>query len=142
MTFDPDNRVVKLCAQGMDLEGQGNQGAAHQVFMQAWDEATSEVEKFIAAHYVARHQKSVADKLKWDETALQLALQMNDPAIKSALPSLYLNVAKCHEDLNNVKEAKTHYEMALSYADFLPEDGYGNLIRNGILGGLKRVQKE
>lgn len=33
------------------------------------------LKKFAAAHYVARHQNSVADKLKWDETALQIALK-------------------------------------------------------------------
>ena len=59
-------------------------------------------EKFISAHYVARHQENIQDKLKWDETALNLALKINDKNIKGALPSLYLNIAKCHEDLKDL----------------------------------------
>lgn len=64
MEFDPNNNVVKLCAQGMDMEGKGNLEEASKLFFQAWEEATNDFEKFTAAHYVARHQKSAADKLK------------------------------------------------------------------------------
>jgi rifampin ADP-ribosylating transferase len=41
---------------------------ASKLFLQAWNEATNDFEKFIAAHYVARHQQNVPDKLKWLET--------------------------------------------------------------------------
>ncbi len=42
------------------------------LFQQAWNDATNDFEKFLAAHYIARHQKSVSDQLHWLETALQL----------------------------------------------------------------------
>jgi len=61
MEFDPNNNVVKLCAQGMSLEGQGKLEEASKVFTKAWNDATSNFEKFTAAHYVARHQASIAD---------------------------------------------------------------------------------
>ena len=60
------------------VKGKGQKTEALQLFQQAWDRASNDVEKFIAAHYVARHQESVQDKLKWDEIALNLALQVND----------------------------------------------------------------
>src|SRR5690349_24527320 len=98
MTFDHNNKVVQLCVQGMDMEGQGQPKEASELFLQAWSESANDFEKFVAAHYVARHQRTVSDKLKWDQTALQLALNINDNSIDGALPSLYLNIAKCYED--------------------------------------------
>lgn len=141
MDFDPNNHVVKLCAQGMDMEGKGNPEEASRLFLLAWNEATNDFEKFTAAHYVARHQKSIADKLTWDETALQLALKIDHDTVKGTLPSLYLNIAKCYEDLNDIDNARQHYASALSFSDRLPADGYGNMIKGGILKGLERVAK-
>lgn len=140
MQFDSNNKVVKLCATGMDLEGQGKKKEALSLFQQAWDEATNDFEKFTAAHYVARHQESVADKLKWDETALASALKMKDDNVKSALPSLYLNIAKCHENLNDFHNARLNYNLALSFSNLLPDNGYGNMIKGGIMKGIDRVK--
>ena len=77
MPFDPNNKVIQLCAKGMDMEANRKPDEAQALFLQAWDQATNDFEKFTAAHYVARHQKSVEDKLKWDETALALTVQNN-----------------------------------------------------------------
>jgi tetratricopeptide (TPR) repeat protein len=141
MEIDPNNNVVKLCIQGMALEGQGKPEEASKFFIKAWNDAANDFERFTAAHYVARHQKSVADKLEWDETALQLALKINDNSVKDTFPSLYLNIAKCYEDLNDFDNAKTNYELALSFTDALPDNGYGNMIKGGIAKGIKRVTK-
>jgi hypothetical protein len=99
MEFNPNNNVVKLCLQGMDMEEKGKPEEASKLFLQAWNEATNDFEKFISAHYVARHQKNVSDKLEWLETALQFALKINNDTVKSAFPSLYSNIAKCYEDV-------------------------------------------
>jgi rifampin ADP-ribosylating transferase len=117
MEFNPNNNIIKLCIQGMGLEEEGKPGEASRTFLQAWDEATNDFEKFIAAHYVARHQKNVSDKLKWLETALQFALKINDDTVKSAFPSLYSNIAKCYEGLNDPGNAKKNYDLAISFRD-------------------------
>jgi tetratricopeptide (TPR) repeat protein len=140
MQFDTNNKVVKLCAQGMELEGQGRKMEALKLFQQAWDEASNDFEKFTSAHYVARHQENIQNKLKWDEIALNLALKINDENVKGILPSLYLNIGKCHEDLNDLQNAKINYELALSFCNLLPEDGYGNMIKGGIINGLDRIK--
>lgn len=77
MEFSPFNPVIKRCLQGMEMEEKGNPEAAKNLFLQAWEEATNDFEKFIAAHYVARHQKTIADRLNWLETTLQVALKVN-----------------------------------------------------------------
>lgn len=54
-------------------------------------------------------------------------------------PSLYLNIAKCYEDLNDSDNAYSNYQLASSYTNYLADDGYGKMIRSGIEGGLTRT---
>ncbi|CAD5256086.1 MULTISPECIES: rRNA adenine methyltransferase [unclassified Imperialibacter] len=89
MTFDPTNEIVQLCAEGMNLEGQGNGNQAAQLFMCAWHLAKNDYEKFIAAHYVARQQPSVTAKLEWNLAALDAASKVSGDEVKGAYPSLY-----------------------------------------------------
>ncbi len=107
----------------MDLEGKSNPEEASKIFLQAWNEATNDFEKFLAAHYVARHQKNVSDKLKWLETGLQLALKINNDSVNGVFPSLYLNIAKCYEDLSDINNAKKNYELSNSFKDKPSDNG-------------------
>ena len=117
MTFDPENHVVTLCADGMVREGLGEMDKAKSLFEQTWNEASADFEKFTAAHFVARHQ----------------------PDINASYPSLYLNIARCREDLKAISLAESFYKLANEHLDFLPDDGYGKMIRSGILAGIERM---
>src|SRR5215813_7699181 len=123
MEFNPSNNVIKLCVQGMDMEGKGEPEEAKRLFLQAWNESKNEFEKFTAAYYVARHQTNVHDKLKWQETALRFALAVNDESVKAALPSLYSNIAKCYEELNDLDSAKKNYALANSFTGKPSDNG-------------------
>jgi rifampin ADP-ribosylating transferase len=123
MEFNPSNHVIKLCIQGMDLEEKGKPEEAGRIFLQAWNEATNDFEKYMAAYYVARHQEDARDKLKWFEASLEFALKINDVAVASALPSLYLKIAKCHEELGDADIAKKNYELASSFSDKPSDSG-------------------
>jgi len=46
---------------------------------------------------------------------LQLALKINDDAVKGAYPSLYLNIAKCYEALGDHEHAKKNHELSVSF---------------------------
>ena len=142
MEFNQDNKVIQLCAKGMELEGQGKLTEATNYFEEGWNFAGTDLEKFIAAHYVARHQKNISDKLKWDNTALRHALNVEDEGIKEALPSLYLNIGKCYEDLNDLENARSNYQSAFSFATSLPDNGYGNMIKAGINKGFDRIKEK
>lgn len=115
MEFSPNNHIVKLCLQGMGEAEKGKHGEADRLFLQAWNEAADDSEKFIAAHAVARHQKNVTDKLAWLDTALQLAVTINDDTVKSALPFLYTDIAKCYEDLGDMAAAKHNFDIATTF---------------------------
>ena len=107
----------------MAMEDQGKPDEASKLFLQAWDESTDDFEKYIAAYYVARHQETVHDKLKWLETSLQFALKINDITVKSAFPSLYSNIAKCYEELNDPDNAKKNHELAKSFTEKPSDSG-------------------
>src|SRR5436853_5733316 len=117
MEFSPNNHVIKLCIQGMDMEEKGKPEEASRLFTQAWNEATNDLEKFTAAHYVARHQKNLSDRLKWLKTTLQFAQKINNDTVNGAFPSLYSNIAKCYKDLGDLDNAKKNYELAASFKD-------------------------
>jgi hypothetical protein len=123
MEFNPSNNVVRLCIQGMDMEENGNADKAIRLFLQAWDEATDDFEKFIAAHHLTRQQKNVADRLHWHETALQLALKIDSDAVKAAISPLYLDIAKCYEDLGDQNNVKWNHELAVSFTGKPTDNG-------------------
>jgi tetratricopeptide (TPR) repeat protein len=114
MEFSPNNNVVKLCLQAMEMEDKGAFEEAGKLFIQAWNEATDDFEKFTAGFYVARHQKNVRDKLSWLETVLEFGLKINNATVRSAFSSLYQNIAECFEDLGDTDNAKKYNDLANS----------------------------
>ena len=95
------------------MEAKGNREEAGNLFVQAWNEATDDFEKYLAAYCLARQQTDVSAKLKWFETALELALRVDDHSTNSALPSIYSNLARCYESLNDFGRAKKYSELAI-----------------------------
>ena len=123
MEFNPTNHVIQLCIQGMEMEERSKPEEASRIFLQAWNESTNDFEKFTAAYYVARHQETVRHKLKWLETSLQFALKINDVTVAGAFSSLYSNIAKCYEDLNDPARAKENDELAKSFSSNPSDSG-------------------
>jgi tetratricopeptide (TPR) repeat protein len=121
--FDPNNVIIKLCMSGTDLVDGGEIEDAIMMFNKAWNEATDDYERFIAAYHLARQQKSITDKLKWMQTSLQCALSINDENVKSAYPTLYQNIAKCYEELGDSDNAKKYYELSISYKGAPSDEG-------------------
>lgn len=121
MAFSPSNNIVRICLQGMSMEDMGQPEKAANLFLQGWNEATDDFEKYLAAYYVARHQKTAADKLQWFETALAYALKVNDDAVQSAFSTLHLNIAECYEDLGNREKAREHAASANLYKNNLSD---------------------
>ena len=123
MEFNPKNPIIQLCLRGLSFEEKGEGEEATFIFLQAWKESTNDYEKFLAAHFMARQQKDIRDKLHWLDTALQLALNLNDITSNSALPSLYANIAECYELLGNADKAKKKRELAFQAAEKLFDPG-------------------
>ena len=123
MEFNPDNDIVKLCLRGTGFEERGEIQEARRLFLEAWREATWGFEKFISAHFLARSQGDASERLNWLETALKLALDMNDDAVRSALPPLHSAIAGCHEELGDHEKAKSYRRLAISCEEEPSEKG-------------------
>lgn len=150
MEFSPFNPVIKLCLQGMDFEDKGMSEKAVQLFLQAWEEASNDHEKFLAAYYLSRNQKTTEDRLKWLETSLECALKINDDTVKSALPALYQNIAQCYEKLGDTAMSRKNAELAVQLKNHPSDKGpfyHGTKadLKNGDLltaGGNSNYQSE
>lgn len=136
--MDPDNPVVKRCARGMELEG-SDPAAAKRCFDEAWELATDDYEACVAAHYVARHQDTPADALRWNQIALDRARASADPEVAGFLPSLHLNLGKALEDTGQLAPARLQYQQARATVASLPDDGYRQFVEGGITRALERV---
>lgn len=139
MEIDAGNKVVKLCAEGMNAEFEGKLDVSESFFKQAWETATDNFEAFIAAHYMARRQASPEAKLDWNLKSYELASQLDTNEVMQYLPSLCLNIGKSYENLGQTTNAVNYYQKGAKYADSLPEKAYGNMIKSGITEGLRRM---
>jgi hypothetical protein len=59
--IDPQNVVVRYCAEGIQLEQSGLRDESLRLFILAWEKCTDAFEQTIAAHYLARHQKTAEE---------------------------------------------------------------------------------
>lgn len=123
MEFNPNNPIVRLALQGMAMEEQDKPEAAKTLFLQAWNEATNNFERFIAAYYIARHQATVPDRLQWLEASLTAAQSINDDAVKAAFPALYTAVAECYDELADADNAKKNRDLAASFNETPSDKG-------------------
>ncbi len=123
MKFSPRSEIVRLCIEGMGLEEGGHLKEARKMFLRAWNEATDNHEKLLAAYHVSRQQEDAADQLKWLKTALQLALQVDDASVRAAFPFLYSRIAECHESLNDLDAAGRYRELTTSFEKEPPDRG-------------------
>jgi hypothetical protein len=130
--MDPNNPIVRLCVQGMECEGRGQFEDASRLFLEAWNQSTTDFERCIAAHYVARHQADPLDALKWNQLALDHATAISDDRVREFYPSLYLNLGKAHEDLAHPRDARQFYELSAGMLDTLPEGRYGSVTREAV----------
>jgi tetratricopeptide (TPR) repeat protein len=137
--LDPDNPVVKLCVAGMQAEAEGRFQQARDLFEQAWAASQDDFEACVAAHYLARHQESPAEMLRWNRAALEHARSAGDDRVRGFYPSLYLNLGWSHESLGDREEAGRFYDLAARCLDELPAGPYRDTVEDGIRAGQKRI---
>lgn len=110
--IDTNNPVIRLCIEGTRAEYRGQADNAHNLYQQAWNTARNDYEAAIAAHYLARHQDDLREKLRWNQIALEKAKTVEDQQVGGFFPSLYLCLGESYELLGNEKEARHYYELA------------------------------
>ena len=130
MIDDSANPVVRLCAKGMAIEGEAP--AARALFEQAWALRRDDYDACIAAHFLARHQSTLDETLRWNEIAARHAEAVADDRARSFLASLYLNLGDAHRALGHVDDAQAAAERARATLAHVPEGGYRDFVSRAI----------
>ncbi|GGM26987.1 hypothetical protein ACFFX1_16240 [Dactylosporangium sucinum] len=140
-----DPTLVRI-GEGVQLHhGQGQRAAARQVFAEIWEEIGGEhgdpLHVCVLAHSMADVQDDVHQELVWDQRALTAADLLTDDRVAQAgvtlsvaglYPSLHLNLAECYRRLGDLGRAREHLRQARAGIGALGDDGYGQLIKNGL----------
>ncbi|MFJ5231004.1 hypothetical protein ACIQBJ_14045 [Kitasatospora sp. NPDC088391] len=135
--IDPENTVVQLCAQGMQAEAEGQDARARDLFLRAWEAAEDDYDACIAAHYLARHQPTPQETLRWNQECLNRADKVGDERVRGFYASLHANIARAHRDLGQVDRARAHFESAASRIDDVPAGPHQQWLRHRIAAGLR-----
>ena len=135
--IDGDTVVPRLCAAGMAIDGDA--AAAAVLFKQAWDARRDDYEASIAAHFLARHQPTPFETLRWNRIAAAHAEAVVDERAKPLLPSLYLNLGDSSLALGFTAEAAVAADRGIAALQFLPPDGYRQFVSLGLQRLLARI---
>jgi len=131
---DSTNPVVQLCAAGMAVEGDAEQ--ARGLFAKAWDLRRDDYDASIAAHFVARHQPTPEDTLRWNQIAVRHAVAVPDDRTKPFLASLYLNLGESQRVLGQRDDAIESARVAHAALVHVPPGGY----REFVAGAIARLE--
>ena len=135
--IDPTNPVVVLCAAGMATEGDG--AAALRLFEQAWDARRDDYDASIAAHFLARQQADIAERLRWNMLAAQHAELVVDGRTRGFMASLYLNLGDAFLAAGQPEEARAALAKAAAGLADVSEGGYRSFVERGISGLRARL---
>jgi tetratricopeptide (TPR) repeat protein len=136
-----DDPVLARISDALGLYNAGRRAEARDAFTQLWDELAGgdPFHQCILAHYMADAQDDPEQELEWDWKALAAADRISrerpDAAsltILSLYPSLHLNLSDVLHRTGKLDEARKHLKLAQESTDALADDGYGQMIRNGI----------
>ena len=142
MITDP---TLLRIGEAVQLGHQGEREAAQLLFAEIWDEIGGEqgdpLHRCTLAHAMADVQDDVREELRWDQRALAAAGLLTDARLAQAgvslpvaglYPSLHLNLSECHRKLGDLDRAREHLQHAQATIGALGDDGYGQMIRNGL----------
>lgn len=141
MNIDPENPVIKLCAEGIAAEMQRDFETAAALYTRAWAQQNSDYEACIVAHYLARVQSNLEDILHWNLEALRYADMVADDSVVTFYPSLYLNIGRAYEEQGRIEEARQYYELGIAKADILPDTALGNITRDALERAIQRTNE-
>ncbi|WP_326826000.1 hypothetical protein [Streptosporangium sp. NBC_01756] len=139
---EPDATMARI-GQGIELGHSGDREAARRLFAGLWEEigaAGDPLHRCALAHSMADVQDDVREELRWDLRALEAADLVTDEraqqagvaAVRGFYPSLHLNLGDAYHKLGDLDRARDHLERGRAAVDALGDDGYGQMIRQGL----------
>lgn len=121
MPFDSSNPIVKLCLRAMAVESTDTT-ESRRIALQAWEEATDDFERFLAAYHVARFQEDQAERIRWLETSLACEARSGDPSARTARGALHVKLAEAHDERGDREQAAKQRALAEAVAHSAEQD--------------------
>ena len=135
--IDPTNPVVALCAEGMAAEGTPD--GARRLLEEAWEARRDDFDAAVAAHFLARHQSTPLETLRWNALAVRHAEAVSDSRAGALMASLYLNLGDSQANVGEVAAAAASAKRAEKHLDELPAGGYREFVALGVRRLRERV---
>ncbi len=148
--FSPNNDVVRLCLKGMALEQNNDLEGAKNTFFEALDNASCDFENYLASYFIAKNEIDILEKLKWFEATLEIANNIDDIAVKSALPLIYTNISDCYIKLGDLISSEKYIKLIGDNVEMPVDNGpfyhgtKADLVAGDLLvaGGLSNYQDD
>jgi hypothetical protein len=128
LTMIRDPTIIRI-GQAVQLSHQGEREAVRLLFADVQDD--------------------VSEELVWDLRALAAADLLTDARVAQAgvslpvaglYPSLHLKLSECYRKLGDLGRAREHLRRALATIGALGDDGYGQMIRDGLERVAERLR--
>ncbi|MFF5249020.1 hypothetical protein ACFY3V_32470 [Streptosporangium sp. NPDC000095] len=139
----PDVMMARI-GHAADLGRRGERKAARRLFSELWEEigvTGDPLHRCALAHWMADVQDEVKEELLWDLRALEAADLVTDErarqvgvagSVSGFYPSLHLNLGDAYRRLGDLDRARDHLERGRAAVGALDDDGYGQMIRQGL----------
>lgn len=136
--------IMSRIGEGMELGQRGDRAAARCLFSEIWDEISPDgdaLHRCALAHAMADVQDQAEQELVWDLRALEAADSITDHRARQAgvaspvrafYPSLHLNLGDVYRRLGELDRAREHLERGRAEVGTLADDGYGQMIKDGL----------
>jgi tetratricopeptide (TPR) repeat protein len=145
VTVNRQDETLNRIRNAFRLFCRGERTEARGLLTEIWDELGSQGNFFhrcVAAHYLADTAEDPQVELEWDLRALEIARSLNDEsaetyplaaAVRTFLPSLYLNLADDYRRIGDFEKARQHADLGIELSRGLGLDAYGQTIRAGLM---------
>jgi hypothetical protein len=138
LTLDPSNPVIAAIGRGMQAEMTGDRETARAAYDEAWNAATDDFERCMAAHYVPRLIDDPHLKLRWNEDALRHALAVGDGRVTGFFASLHACVGQSRLGVGDFPGARAALREAEARLVDVPEGDYKTGLV-GMIGAIKQA---
>ncbi|MEO3937601.1 hypothetical protein V3N99_12700 [Dermatophilaceae bacterium Soc4.6] len=141
-TWDEITSAVGLALGGEKVDGR-------RELLSCWG-GTSEqdhAQRCVLAHYLADLEPQLDDEVTWDERAWAAYAHVGEDDLaaigiasaRALAPSLHLNLGDGYLRQGRTADAAAQLEAGLTAQSALLDDGYGALVRRGLVGLGKRI---
>jgi hypothetical protein len=136
-----------LAAVGVALGGDSVRGRHDLLACWAGTTETDHAQRCVLAHYLADLEGDLTAEIDWDERALSAfthvgATDLAPVGISAAAgmaPSLHLNLGDGYLRQGRRVLAQEQLTAGIAALDAVPDDGYGAMIRGGLIGLQERL---